>query len=185
MSLVVNFLGGPGTGKSIMAAALYYELQKLGISCGLVPEFPRDLLLEDNMVAIQDQLYVFANQAHRQEILRGKVDVIITDSPLILQAVYNAETTSDTFKALVLERFNSFDNLNFFIKRSNDYDQEERFHSFSEAQRIDSAILKVFKKNRISPFKIIHRNHPIEAIAHMVCDWPQGYRNRPKRKKQA
>jgi adenylate kinase family enzyme len=102
MSLVVNCLGGPGVGKSAFAARIFAELKRPGASCELVTEYPKDLVWEENQRAVRDQLYVFANQVYQQELIRDRVEIIITDSPLLLSAVYNADLTSGTFKQLVL-----------------------------------------------------------------------------------
>ena len=41
---VINFYGGPGTGKSVQAAATYCALKKQGLNCELVTEYAKDKL---------------------------------------------------------------------------------------------------------------------------------------------
>jgi adenylylsulfate kinase-like enzyme len=41
---VINLFGGPGTGKSTLAAALFTDLKMKGINAELVTEFAKDLV---------------------------------------------------------------------------------------------------------------------------------------------
>lgn len=149
MSLVVNFFGGPGAGKSTIAAAIFVESKKRGINCELLTEYAKDLVWEENRRGLEDQLYVFANQAYKQELLRRKVDLIITDSPILLSMVYNADQTTETFKKVVLERFLSFQNLNYLVQRSYIFEETGRIHNLAESKKLDAEIIKCLDSNGI------------------------------------
>ena len=64
MSKLINLFGGPGIGKSSIASGITYKLKKKHINCDMPYEFPKALAWDNNQSAIQDQLYVLANQ-HR------------------------------------------------------------------------------------------------------------------------
>jgi len=64
MSKLINLFGGPGIAKSSIAAGVFYKLKKKHVSCNNPYEFPKTLAWDNNIPAIKDQLYVFANQ-HR------------------------------------------------------------------------------------------------------------------------
>ena len=64
MSKLINLFGGPGIGKSSIAAGIFYKLKKKHVSCNNPYEFPKTLAWDNNIPEIKDQLYVFANQ-HR------------------------------------------------------------------------------------------------------------------------
>ena len=89
--LIINLFGGPGTGKSTTAAALFYKLKMMGINCELVTEFAKDITWEKNKKALACQPYVFGKQCYRIERCVDQVDVIITDSPLPLSILYNKD----------------------------------------------------------------------------------------------
>ena len=38
-TLVINLIGGPGCGKSTIAAELFSRLKKMGVTCELVTEY--------------------------------------------------------------------------------------------------------------------------------------------------
>ena len=72
MSILINLFGGPGIGKSSISAGITYKLKKKHISCNNPYEFPKTLAWDKNYPAIQDQLYVFANQHNITESLSIK-----------------------------------------------------------------------------------------------------------------
>jgi 2-phosphoglycerate kinase len=49
MSKIINLFGGPGIGKSSIAAGLTYKLKKKHISCDAPYEFPKVLALKVNL----------------------------------------------------------------------------------------------------------------------------------------
>ena len=100
MSKLINLFGGPGIGKSSIAAGITYKLKKKHISCNNPYEFPKLLAWDKNKEAIGDQLYVVANQHRGIAKSYGKVKYIIVDSPILLSLVYkNYYNNSDTYPA--------------------------------------------------------------------------------------
>ena len=137
--LVVNLLGGPGSGKSSMAARIFADLKWQYISCEYASEWAKDRVWEGTEILLGNQLLVFANQYHKLHALNEKVDVVVTDSPLILSAIYGMNESKE-FTDLVLQKFNSFNNINFFVKRSKPYVQAGRLQTESKARKIDEQI---------------------------------------------
>lgn len=141
-TLVINLIGGPGSGKSTCASGIFYELKKLGINCELSLEFAKDKVWEESYNVLSDQLYVFGKQYHKLFRLKNKVDVIITDSPLIISIHYN-KMTSKYFNNLVVEQYHTFNNLMYFIKRGETYQSEGRMQTLEESEMIDSDIKNI------------------------------------------
>ena len=137
--IVINLIGGPGTGKSTIAAGLFHELKKQGVNCELALEFAKDKVYEESFKTMDDQIYVFAKQYHKQWRLKGKVDVIITDSPLLISLHYMKEK-SKYFNDLVIEQYNKFDNMLYFLHREGNYQTEGRMQTEDEAKLIDLSI---------------------------------------------
>lgn len=132
---VINFFGGPAARKSTMAAATYVALKERGIPADLVREYATYLILSGREEQLKkDQLSVLAKQHHLLDILRGKVEVAVTDSPLPLNALYAAPGTPEAFNTLVFDYFNQFENINILLNVDwSTYQTVNRVHSKKQA----------------------------------------------------
>ena len=171
---IINLFGGPGAGKSTLASGLFYELNKRGIDCDIPYEFPKELAWNDSTSLIKDQFYVISNQ-HRGIVRSyGKVDYIILDSPIPLSLIYKTNYTEEypaslygnTFDDFIIELFNSYENINFLIKRTvNEFKDTGRFHDKNESVKIDNEILQLLMKNKITFSNLdIDYDDPIKKI---------------------
>ena len=165
-TIIINLIGGPGCGKSTSASGIFYELKKLGINCELSLEFAKDKVWEESYKVLDDQFYVFGKQYHKLFRLKNKVDVIITDSPLIISMYYN-KTPSEYFNKLIVEQYNTFNNLLFFINRGNTYQTEGRLQTKEESEMIDSDIKNILSEYDIKYSEISCEN-AVEYIVNIV-----------------
>lgn len=147
--MIINLFAGPGSGKSTTCAGLFSKLKLAGINCEMALEYAKELVWENNLETLDDQIYVFAQQLHRINILKDKVDVIITDSPLLLSIIYD-KSKNKIFKELVKEQFNNFDNLNYYVRRNSIYNPKGRLETIDEAVDKDVEILELLDDNHIS-----------------------------------
>lgn len=86
----VCLYGGPGCGKSTLAAWLFSQvkIQRPTAQVELVSEYIKDWAWDKRVPKSWDQFYVFAKQLNREDkVLRHGVHVI-TDSPLLMQLGY-------------------------------------------------------------------------------------------------
>ncbi len=144
-TLVVNLIAPPSAGKSTMAANIFAELKWMGIDCELVSEFAKELVWEQRNETFEDELYIFAKQNHRLFRVNGKVDVIITDRPIILSVFYNNKygDKSSEFQELVLHEHNKYENLNFYINRKKAYNPNGRNQTEEESNQFGLEILNM------------------------------------------
>lgn len=148
--IVVNLFGGPGSGKSTGSAYVFAMLKMHGINCELVTEFAKDKTWEHNMGALSNQAYVFGNQCYRMSRCADQVDVIITDSPLVLSVVYNKNSNPENgFNKMAIEVFNSYNNINFFLDRVKPYNPIGRNQTEEESDNIGHDIEDLLVKNGI------------------------------------
>jgi len=87
MSLIINFFGGPGIGKSTQSAELFTLMKKNHMDVELTFEYPKIVAWEENYSTIKDQFFITANQHRNISRLYGKVKYILVDSPIILGTV--------------------------------------------------------------------------------------------------
>lgn len=147
-TLVVNLLGGPGTGKSTHSAGLFYRMKRIGINCEYISEYAKDKTWEedheDDIRQInftkKCQPYVTAKQWYRVARLLGKVDVAVTDSPIITGILYQGFGCTPSWEKWAIETFNEFNNLNIFLVRNtknHPYNPKGRSQSEEEAAELD------------------------------------------------
>ena len=147
-ALVVNLFGGPGCGKSTAAALLFGKLKQHGINCEMALEYAKDKVWEESLRTLDDQIYIFGKQLHKIWRLNDKVDVIITDSPLLFSIIYDKENNID-LKYLVISTFNRFNNFNCLLRRQTEYQQEGRYQNETEAKQLDEDITNLLEENDI------------------------------------
>lgn len=90
-TLVVNLFDSPGTGKSSEMAYIFYQLKSRGINAEKASEFAKDKVWEESVEVFKNQAYIFGKQYFRLSRVAGKVDVVITDSPILLSMFYNTQ----------------------------------------------------------------------------------------------
>ena len=153
MTKVINILGAPGVGKSTYAAELFAKMKQNGLSCELVQEFAKEMVYADNEKLRQDQLIVLAEQYRRTFVLDGKIDYIITDSPLLLSIIYNNLTPNpypkESFNQVCVNAFNRFDNINILLthQQNRAYEQNGRVQNLTQSLQIQKQIISVVYQN--------------------------------------
>lgn len=155
-TLVVNLFGGPGTGKSTIAAAVFAELKMKNIDCELVTEYAKTLVWEGRKnVLMEDQLYIFAKQNRYVKRVYGQVDVIVTDCPIILSKFYNTKygdeksLNVELLNDLVQNTYDMYNNLNIFLTRVKKYNPNGRLQTEDGAKEIDVELYHFLYKNEV------------------------------------
>lgn len=173
-TLVVNLFAGAGAGKSTTAAGLFERLKWAGIEVELATEYAKDLVWEDRLDTLSNQIYVFGKQHHRVFRLIGKVDVVITDSPLILSAIYKPDTLSDNFTKVVLEQHNALPSLNFFIERTKPYNPKGRCQDEAGAREIDRKVREFLETHAIPYTAIKGTPSTVDELADIIKSTVKG-----------
>lgn len=144
--ICVNLSGAPSAGKSTLAAYVFSKLKMMGVNCELVTEFAKDKVWEKNNEALSNQIYIFAKQYYRITRCAGKVDVVITDSPLFLSPFYNKDPDIDEpLKELVSKIVAKYDNLNYFLRRVKKYNPIGRLQTEAESNEYGLHIKDMMK----------------------------------------
>ena len=150
MTKYINLFGGPGTGKSTTAAALFVEMKKAGYKVELVTEVAKDFVWEDRTTTLSIQPYITIKQFRNLVRLKGKVDYVITYAPIILGCVYAdlyASHLPASYKQFIIDLHKQEldPSVNIMLRRAFDYDATGRYQTEKQAQEIDLAIAEVLQ----------------------------------------
>lgn len=149
MTLIVNLYGGPGTGKSTTAAALFALLKQRGHNAELVQEFAKEWAWEGRPIRAVDQFRLFGEQSAREARLWGKADVVVTDSPLLLGAFFArhfkahhlADVLESAVQAVAVEASKAgVQYRHVVLTRSKAYNPAGRYQTEEEARAMDEPI---------------------------------------------
>jgi len=172
-TIIVNLFGGLSSGKSTTAAGLFHKLKINGINCELVTEFAKHITWKEDYNTLKNQIYVFAKQHDRMFHLKDKVDVIITDSPIIMGLSYcNWDLMSRSFEQLVVDEFNRTDavNINYFINRVKEYNPSGRSQTEEEAKEKDMEIKTLLNKYDVSFQTIDGDENAVDWLFNIIFD---------------
>lgn len=144
--IVINLFAGAGAGKSTMAAEVFSRLKKLGLKTELVGEYAKECVYQKAYQIMSDQLWLFANQAHRLRSLDSYgVTVAVCDSPLLLSMAYQ-RGEDKSFNEMVIAEHNRYKNLNYLLSRNDDFWKADgRCGDLNNAHEIDSLVAGILK----------------------------------------
>ena len=169
MTLIVNMVGGPGTGKSTAAAGTFAELKHQGVNCELVTEYAKDLVWSRSHHTLGNQIYIFGKQYHRLWRLLDQVDVVVTDAPIILSLFYGQDHGSK-FLELVRDTYEEMDNLTIFLERIKAYNPAGRNQTEDEARQIDRDLLNLLEKYQVDYETVAANRAAPDQIARLVIE---------------
>jgi thymidylate kinase len=180
-ALVVNFLGGPGAGKSTLALGVSSKLKQTGINCEYIHEFAKELTWDERFDAMKNQTWILGSQYEMLRRCYDQVDVIITDTSLLNSALYGLDLPfADKIGELAIAMFRSMNNLTFFVDRVKPYNPIGRSQTESQARAIDAEIKGFMKTSDIGSWYTVHGNEVGEKkvldtielhvkLSHNVC----------------
>lgn len=151
--VVINGYGGPGAGKSTACMNICAELKIAGYNAEYVQEYAKDLVYEQNFEMLdgspEHQFEILKEQTRRLDRLYDKVEFIVTDSPVLLNTVYNNALTPEYAEAIG-ELYKQYTNFSFFMGRDVSHFQEEgRIHNLEQSIQKDNEIRELLDQNGI------------------------------------
>lgn len=158
---VINLFGSPGCGKSTIAQLISGLSYTKEVHIEYVNEHAKELVWrKSNQKEFENQILITANQYSRQLWLReNNIHFCVTDSPLLLGAIHQPQTYFQNYEPLLLEMFNSFNNINFFIHRGEfKYDSVGRNENELESMNKKIQLKEFLDKNGITYTNIINND---------------------------
>ena len=148
--ILVNLFGAPGAGKSTGAVYIFSQLKMRGINAELVTEFAKDKVWEGSKAVFENQAYIFGKQYFRISRCADQVDVIVTDSPLLLSILYNNdEDLGGTFDAVVRKVAKKYNSKNYYLKRVKDYNPAGRYQTEEESDEIATELKRLLDREGV------------------------------------
>lgn len=145
---VINLIAGPGAGKSTLAADLYARMKRNRMKVEMVREVAKEWVWQGREIGPFEQLAILGEQIHKESALFGKVDYVVTDSPVLLGAFYMSNNHNQKFANQFVKDYYNFAKqqgvvfLNAVLPRTKEYDTEGRLETKSEAIEIDERIVE-------------------------------------------
>lgn len=141
----INFFSGPGAGKSTIASRVFSDLKIEGYDVEHISEYIKLWAHEGRKPKSFDQLYVFAQQLHLEDVTLQHVEHIVTDSPILLNTAYAKLYGFSGYEHMI--RLSGlfdvqFPPINFFIERSVPYKNAGRYQSYEEALAFDKMLIE-------------------------------------------
>ena len=152
-TVLINFLGQPGSGKSVLGTQLYSELKIRDYEVEFVNEFVKTWTYTGRKVNKFGQYYIFGQETEQQSRLFNKVDFIIADSPVLLTSFYQQHYwDSDALVAPAKEFYKFAEEegvkvVNLFIDRKFKYNPKGRFQTEEESEEVRKELLQFLAEN--------------------------------------
>ena len=145
-TIVVEFYGGPSSGKSEAMARLFSLLKQRHIAVEMAPEYAKKWAYEGRQIDGLDEFYIFGKQVGAEAALLGKVAVVVTDRPVLMSSVYTDLYGSGKIRsgvdAAVMAymgetRLRGHRRIAVLVPRRHAYDHSGRFENLDQAVLVD------------------------------------------------
>ena len=157
-TIVINAFAGPGAGKTTSCLEVAEKLKKQGFVTEYVQEYAKELVYDNNLIMLdghyEHQFDILKEQVKRINRLYGKVDFILTDSPVLLNNTYlNEDKSTNDYVAYcenVKKIYTLYDNFNYFVERDKSaFEEEGRIHNLEQSIVIDDELKNTLHNNQI------------------------------------
>lgn len=173
MTTYINIFGGPGAGKSTTAAAVFYNMKRLGLNVELVTEVAKDFVWENRMDTLMIQPYVTIKQYRNLVRLKDKVDYVITDAPILFGILYAnkyAQNLPESYHQFIKDCHSQIltPSVNILLERSYAYDPNGRYQTEEEAHKLDIELEKIMKDASVKYNKVLPQDAPAFLEAYLA-----------------
>ena len=169
---VVNLYGGPCAGKSTLRAAIFAELKFCEYQVEEILEYAKDASWEKRGAKLfRAQEYIFGKQHFRLANVVDEVNLVITDSPILMSQVYiGPDWPMPSLRNVVDEAYAQYDNLDIFIDRGRNYDPKGRNQTHAEAIEIDNKIISLLEEKTQVYYRIKFGREAVGTIIELMTN---------------
>ena len=175
MKKIVNLYGGPGSGKSTNAAHLFALAKQNDINAELVREYIKNWVWEGRQIQPGDQIYIAAKQSKLERVCLKDVDLIVTDSPMMLSQYYE-EKYDNTYPVCkhIIQKHNEivadhgFEQLHVFLQRTKKYNPKGRTQTEEESKQVDLELKNLLISNNIEFKEVVADSNAAQTIFNLL-----------------
>lgn len=165
-TVVINAFGGAGAGKTTACLEIAEKLKKAGYITEYVQEYAKELVWEQDWEKLdgsqEHQFEILQEQLRRMDRLYGKVDFIVTDAPVFLNAIYNKELT-EVYDKMLVDLYSQYNNFNFIMERDvSKFEAEGRMQNLEESIQKDGEIKSLLDRKGL--YYGVYNHSTVEKI---------------------
>ena len=171
---VVNIIGGPGSEKSLVAAAIKVFLNVQGKTVEGIPDFAKTLVWQNNFEVLKNQYFIAQRQFEMLSLVDGQVQFLLNECSLP-QVMYYNESYADNIcdiaktRAQILEWHGQFDNVNILVERGDKkYVHSGRYQDEDQARAIDRGLRALLERESL-PYTVLRAD--VEAVNAFASSW--------------
>ena len=175
MTKVINFIGGSGCGKSLMAALTFAELKMKHLKTEYVQEYAKMLVWQQKFEELDNQYQVSTEQYRMIKAVDGSVDYIICDSPLLVGLFYNRYHPTNVCNVkktenMLLSKMSEFNNIYIYLERNPEFpfEKEGRMQNEDESKKIDIMFKNLLDEFNLPYLSIISSKKSIPTIMNYI-----------------
>jgi nicotinamide riboside kinase len=167
----VCLFGGPNAGKTGLSHKLVGELIARSKSVEHIYEVVKPKAYQKRLPTGFKQLKIFSKQLDIEEtFLAHGVDIVVTDSPIIMNAAYSKKYGFKGWEEIVslAKKFEEeYPALNVYLPRKYKYNPKGRFQSEEEAKEID-LMVKNIMIDHLPPDSLRFETHEFETLLNCI-----------------
>ena len=91
------------------------------------------------------------------------------DCCLLKKSIYYSKFKSKYFEDFVIEQFNTFHNITYFIDRDTEYNQNGRIHTLEQAKDADQKLKDILEKHNIE-YTTVKTTEATDIITDHILD---------------
>lgn len=170
-ALIINLFGGPGIGKTTLAARMFFELKTRGVEAACPEEYAKIALWQGRDYLLDNQLILLGRTWDAVTSLSTKVDVIVLDSPVLLCSHYAGDREPPYFHDTVLDFHRRHDRLNLLLSRNpeSQYSTNGRRETSQQAIGMDRKIQSLLETAGETYTHLGLDGAAIESLVDEVC----------------
>lgn len=173
--VLINFVGAPSSGKSMMAALTFVKLKMDHNSSELIQEYAKQLVWANRLEDLANQWYVTKKQYDMIRSVYSKVDYVVTDSCLLIGLHYNRYHKNNVCNVektemMILSKMEEFNNVYIFLKRNKDnpYEKVGRIHNEEQSIEIEEILKSTLDEFNLKYLEIESDVNNIDKIMEYI-----------------